>query len=586
MSINKEYFCEALCSQEYPFVIVETQECVKGCSINTLKDKTCFLKYTENKTLYKEISYNIISDLLSGSYNGEIEKMIQKNISYNITITQGNDLHFISGYAQYMKRIDISTINFRGCENLLKTQYIFNDIEDLIMYKIEHNVTGFKIPIIEYILFLYKNNETIKLNLDVCDNISIIYQIPISIDEDNINQHDPNSSFYNDKCNKYTSESGTDLSLYDRKNNFNLNNMSLCERGCYLFGYDVNTSRIECECRIKNDLTFYNSDTNISDLLIKIEAQKSTSNLDVTSCNVLSKKENIESNPGFYTLIFIMVLFIIIFIIFCVKGYNLLENKIDKVIYKKFDKENKNSNNKKENTKSNNNNKTNDKKIIKETKKHKFKQKKKKANFEILSKNNSSNAFKSKNSKNNLDNKNKRILLNNNITNNNKSNSIFSRKINQKKQENPSLKPDTDYEYKWLSYTVALRYDKRESCEYYCSLIKSKQIFFFTFCCFNDCNSGVIKKLIFFLSFALHYPVNALFFTDTVMHQIYKDEGKFNFKYQLPQILCSAIISTVILRLILHFLVLTDKDVLEVKYQSNKNMAINMKKKKIKMHIN
>jgi len=70
------------------------------------------------------------------------------------------------------------------------------------------------------------------------------------------------------------------------------------------------------------------------------------------------------------------------------------------------------------------------------------------------------------------------------------------------------------------------------------------------------------------------------------MHQIYKDEGKFNFKYQLPQILCSAIISTVILRLILHFLVLTDKDVLEVKYQSNKNMAINMKKKKIKMHIN
>ena len=149
LSINKEYFCEALCSQEYPFVIVETQECVKGCSINTLKEKTCFLKYTENKTLYNEISYNIISDLLSGSYNGEIEKMIQKNNSYNITITQGNDLHFISDFAQYMERIDISTINFRSCENLLKTQYKFNNIEDLIMYKIEHNVTGFKIPIIE-----------------------------------------------------------------------------------------------------------------------------------------------------------------------------------------------------------------------------------------------------------------------------------------------------------------------------------------------------------------------------------------------------------------------------------------------------
>ena len=36
LSINKENFCEALRSQEYPFVIVETQECVKGCSIKIL----------------------------------------------------------------------------------------------------------------------------------------------------------------------------------------------------------------------------------------------------------------------------------------------------------------------------------------------------------------------------------------------------------------------------------------------------------------------------------------------------------------------------------------------------------------------
>ena len=47
-------------------------------------------------------------------------------------------------------------------------------------------------------------------------------------------------------------------------------------------------------------------------------------------------------------------------------------------------------------------------------------------------------------------------------------------------------------------------------------------------------------------------------------------------------IIVSAIISTFILRIILPFLVLTDKDILEVKQQETKPMAINMKKQKLK----
>ena len=144
------------------------------------------------------------------------------------------------------------------------------------------------------------------------------------------------------------------------------------------------------------------------------------------------------------------------------------------------------------------------------------------------------------------------------------------------------IKPDTDYEFNWLSYEDALRYDKRSSCEYYISLIKNKQLFLFTFCSFNDYNSGVIKKFMLFLSFALHYTVNALFFDDSNMHQIYEDEGKFNLGYQIPYILFSMIISNLIMRLMLHFLVLTDKDILQVKLQPNKKAAINMKPKKLK----
>ena len=86
----------------------------------------------------------------------------------------------------------------------------------------------------------------------------------------------------------------------------------------------------------------------------------------------------------------------------------------------------------------------------------------------------------------------------------------------------------------------------------------------------------------FFLSFALHYTINALFFDESNFHQIYEDKGEFNFEYQIPKIIFSAIISTVTLRLILQFLVLTDKDILKVKNQKNKEEAIKMKKDRLK----
>ena len=86
----------------------------------------------------------------------------------------------------------------------------------------------------------------------------------------------------------------------------------------------------------------------------------------------------------------------------------------------------------------------------------------------------------------------------------------------------------------------------------------------------------------FFLAFALHYTVNALFFDESNIHQIYEDEGKYNFGYQIPYIIGSAVISTLALRLMLQFLILTDKDLLEVKLQQTIILAENMKKQKLK----
>ena len=204
------------------------------------------------------------------------------------------------------------------------------------MYKIEYYIEGFKIPILEYSLFLYQNDKTIQLDLDLCNNVSIIYYIPINIDGNEISKYNPESDVYKDKCNTYKSESGTDMSLYDRINNFNINNMSLCEKNCSFLRYEINNSRVACECKIKNEFSFSYNETNINDLLTKLEGEKSKSNLDIISCNVLGSKDNIETNTGFYLLLLILTIFIIVFIIFCNKGYNLLEDKIDTIIHKNF----------------------------------------------------------------------------------------------------------------------------------------------------------------------------------------------------------------------------------------------------------
>ena len=130
-----------------------------------------------------------------------------------------------------------------------------------------------------------------------------------------------------------------------------------------------------------------------------------------------------------------------------------------------------------------------------------------------------------------------------------------------------------DYELNSLKYDLALQYDKRNYWEYYISLIKTKELIVFTFFTNTDYNSRMLKIILFLLSFTLFYTVNALFFNDSTMHQIYEDEGEFNFIYQIPQILYSTIISTVI-KVIISFLSLTESNLAKIKSLKTKKLAL------------
>ena len=123
-----------------------------------------------------------------------------------------------------------------------------------------------------------------------------------------------------------------------------------------------------------------------------------------------------------------------------------------------------------------------------------------------------------------------------------------------------------------LEYKNALEIDDRTYIQYYWSLLKMKHLIIFTFITNDDYNIFLLKLSFFLISFSLYFTVNAMFFTDDTIHKQYEDKGKYNFVYQLPQILYSTIISA-ITNMFLKKLSLSQNDILKIKNNLDINKA-------------
>ena len=125
-----------------------------------------------------------------------------------------------------------------------------------------------------------------------------------------------------------------------------------------------------------------------------------------------------------------------------------------------------------------------------------------------------------------------------------------------------------------LSYDLAIQYDKRTYCEYYISLLKAKHLLIFSFFTSDDYNSRIIKYELFLINFVIYYTVNAFFFTEETIHQIYEEQGSFNFIYQLPKIIYSSLIP-IIFNTVLKLLALSNDSIIKFKQnRSKKNINI------------
>ena len=108
---------------------------------------------------------------------------------------------------------------------------------------------------------------------------------------------------------------------------------------------------------------------------------------------------------------------------------------------------------------------------------------------------------------------------------------MTNEKFNQNSTFNSYYEYLNDEEKNTLEYEKAIILDKRTYFQYYCSLLKKKQLILFTFLPANDYNLIYVKITLFIVSFSLYFTINGFFFTDETMHDIYKDNGVFNFLY-------------------------------------------------------
>ena len=591
------------CPEEYPKLIEGKSECIKNDLKILLQD---ILKFEINETNEeddkqkeeKEIQYynklldNIESCFTSDNYDtsnmdkgeDEVIEIGKLKVTFTTAENQKNNT-----------KDNITRINLGDCETLLREHYNISNNKNLYIKKLDIIQENLTIPKLEYDIYSrLSGNNLQKLNLSTCADTKVILSIPIIISE-NIDKLNSSSGYFNDICYIATSDSGTDISLKDRKKEYIEGNKAICQDDCDFSEYDYDTQKAKCSCKVKE------SSSSIIDMKIDTNKLyqnfidiKNIANLNLMVCyKELFNKQGLLKNIASFSIIPIILFHLIVFIIFYQSKKNDVKNIIKDIDFGI-------------------NNWYLVQAEIKENKKLKKKKKKK----SVIRNKNKVKIFNNNRSKEDLNKKENEIKilsdkdddnimnilkhdnppiknkgrLNINISNIN--NSILNKKDNKRIQKRKQstfvnilntnkdnqeiiqrakkIMAFNDTEINSLKYKSALRRDKRTYCEYYISLLKTKHILILSFFYNNDYNIKIIKRDLFFIGFTIFYAINALFFNDDTMNKILVDKGSFNLEYQLPQIVYSSLISSV-LNAFLKFLALSESSILDLKKNKSKN---------------
>ena len=257
-------------------------------------------------------------------------------MAYALTTTK-NQLRIIND--------DLTNIDLDECEILLKNQYNISMNDSLYILKIDILVDN--IQKLEYeVYYNFSSNYLTKLNLTICNDTKINVFIPKDISANEIDKYNKDSGFYNDICYTLTTDKGTDISLNDRRIEYEKNNLHICEDGCEFTGYDEISKKVICSCFTKLNLPLISEiKVDKEKLITNFKDIRNIGNFEMLKCiKLFFNKNNILKNLSNYMLLFLFILSIISIFIVVLYDYKRINKFIDsnsdkiinKVLYNNF----------------------------------------------------------------------------------------------------------------------------------------------------------------------------------------------------------------------------------------------------------
>ena len=315
--INLDSTYKIIDPNECLFIEKETKKCENYIRLEELIEQKYLPLNTKNSIdkvfeLFSEQLKNIDSD-----YNEIIEG---ENIIYHMTTTEEQNYYLDNNLYS-----NISSIDFGDCEKILQKEYQID--EPLIIIKVDIKRNDTISTQVEYQAY---NPYTLEiLNLSYCDNVKINIYPPIKLDketydllihlrEQGYDLFNSNDDFYNNLCSPYNSYNNTDVLLNDRRNDFYIHNITLCEENCEYEDINIESLKVKCNCDIKTEVNSNTTKVSFSpnkvlENFYKIEKY---ANIRIIVCySQVFNLDKLKKNYGSYILLFISSFFIIVMII-------------------------------------------------------------------------------------------------------------------------------------------------------------------------------------------------------------------------------------------------------------------------------
>ena len=505
--------------------------------------------------------------------------------------TTFNEEKILDGTNQNTQKLSI--IDLDKCKSTLYGSDIDQD-KPLILLKLEKETELVYEKNIQF--EIYNPIDKKKINLEECKTFNVY--IPVTFDEkleklynslkkEKYNLFDINDPFYNDICTPYKTLNSTDISLSDRKSYFQKEFAS--QSNCKYLNYSSESKLLAFTCTAdKKDIDIENINKfNGEKALLDFYKNQKKSYLKFFQCYKSILKLKITKNFGSLIIIFIIIINLALAIIFIIKRISPLRLYIAKFIFIKPKNETHNA-------------KENITQVNAAPKKKKSKTTiMKHIKFNNPSENDDeeevSGDKKSGNLEENVHNRNKKrtktaykkkkySAKTNNFTRKDRKSKTTSSKrkaiettkneivepidTENNNSENLNMNSLEDYELNNLELEKASQVDKRSFCRIFYSIIRRNQVILFTFFSWKDYNLWYFKFARFFFLLSTEIAMNALFFFDNSIHELFLSKGKFDFVKFILQIIISSLVSHVI-DIVVRFFIMTDKDIYRIKELDN-----------------